>query len=133
MIPQQQPQPDPLQPTSDELNAAWGTRLGQAIIGAIILDKLTAQMKSQIEAQAQNEARLQDHIQELEAKIAEFTQQEYDFVDHIQALESELEVMKTAERETDNPHAMSEAPEGRTIIAGAKEKAAPLRDGSANL
>lgn len=133
MIPQQQPQPDTLQPTSDELNAAWGTRLGQAIIGAIILEKLTAQMRVQIEEHSKTEARLQAHIQDLEAKISEFTEQEFDFVDHIQALESELEVMKTAERETDNPHAMSEAAEGRTIIAGAKEKAAPLRDGSANL
>lgn len=119
-----QQQPDPLQPTADELSAAYGIRLGQALIEKIALEKLAAQMRSQIEAQAQNEARLQAHIHDLETRIAEFTKQEYDFTDHIQALELELDEIKTASR-----GGPLEAPIGEAaidIIANANEKAAPV-------
>lgn len=148
MTPQQQPQ-DTITP--DEIGAEWGMKLGAALLEKIDLRKrmerlttitneyvnrireLEAELVKTDELAEKTEAHLHAHIQDLEAKISEFTEQEFDFVDHIQALESELEVMKIPERETDNPHAMSEAAEGRTIIVGAKEKAAPLRDGSANL
>lgn len=142
----QQPQSDQFRPTGDELGAAWASRLNQTIIENIALEKLTAQMKTQIEVQAQNGVRLQAHIQDLEAKVAEFTQQEYDFVDHIQALELELDVMKTATPDrvpatgtaetseagiaefAQQQHTLSEeaaeiAAEGSAII---KEKAAPI-------
>lgn len=66
-----QQQPDSFRPTGDELGAAWASRLNQTIIENITLEKLTAQLTAQIEVQTQNEARLQVHIRELEAKIAE--------------------------------------------------------------
>lgn len=97
MTPQQQPppdQPDQFRPTGDELGAAWGIRLSQALIENITLDKLLAAQNKSIEEMAETEKVLSNRIQELEAEVAKFTNQEADLVDHIQDLETKLSELK---------------------------------------
>lgn len=111
--------------TIAELGAKFGSQIAQIFYELITLEKVIESQRTQIEALTKAEARLQGHIQELEAQMAKFTRQEYDFVDHIQTLESELNMMKTA-----NPDRIFESAE---IAFASKEgdgnkKAAPIKE-----
>ncbi len=111
-----QQQPDPLMPTSEDLGAEWGMKLGSALVEKIVLRKQSerlvtisneyaehirtleaeaTQMAEMIEA---TESGLSNQVRELQAKIAEFTEQEIDLVDQIRDLKAELDVLKTADR-----------------------------------
>lgn len=93
----------PQQITPDELSAKWSNLLNQAFIRIITLEK-------QLAAQA--------------TFIQEMTKNEVDLVDHVQDVEAELAELKNA------PYKLSQeaaeiAIEGSAIIADGKETAAP--------
>ncbi len=88
-----------------ELGAKFGAQQAQDYAQIITLEKQITAQTLTIQQMTKNEARLQGHIQELEAKVAEFTTKEYDFVDHIQELEAELvELKKSLETMVNEPY-----------------------------
>ncbi len=117
-------QPHPPQFNIAELGAKFGAQEAQLYGQIITLEKqLTAQVLT-IQQMTKNEARLQDHIEELEAKISEFTQQEYDFVDHIRELEAELVDLKKSpfrEQAAISPEAGGIAQQGKEAIDATKK------------
>jgi predicted nucleic acid-binding Zn-ribbon protein len=108
--------------TIAEVGAKFGEQQAQAYAQIITLEKQLADHVLTIQSMTKNEARLQDHIEALEVKISEFTQQEYDFVDRIQELEAELaEAKPSSPAQVASLRAAVKADEDRAI---ANKKAA---------
>jgi predicted nuclease with TOPRIM domain len=60
----------PPQFTISELGAKFGSQMAQALSELITLEKMIESQRAQIEAMAKNEARLVDHIQDLENEVS---------------------------------------------------------------
>ncbi|MHC4397132.1 MAG: hypothetical protein ACYS1A_15945 [Planctomycetota bacterium] len=101
--------------TIAELGAKFGIYLGEALSGQINLERMIESQQVKIQEMTTNEARLVEHIQDLEDDIALLRDENFE-------LKAELAEIEADKRGSLSAEAAEIAAEGSAII---KEKAAP--------
>lgn len=111
-------QPRPPQFSIAELGAKFGAQLGQAYAEIITMEKQLSAQALTIQQMTTNEMTLIDHIQDLEAELAELKAT-------IETLMAEPYRELAEAAPILSPEAAEIAEQGRMAIANEKEKAAP--------